>query len=142
MIFIHRNLDSENFQVMNYGIGGMISLHVDDQNLGHSHEHATDPERTRIMTHMIYLSDVVSGGHTIFPQVGVSVKPIKGSALFWFNIGPDMFHDSRMAHLGCPVLYGNKWIVNKWIKLSGQYAHHKCTMSEKTYTIHTSQVTM
>ena len=49
-----------------------------------------------------------------------------------------MLHDSRMAHLGCPVLYGNKWIVNKWIKLSGQYAHHKCTMREKTYTIHTS----
>ena len=24
--------------------------------------------------------------------------------------------DSRMQHLGCPVLYGDKWIGNKWVR--------------------------
>jgi hypothetical protein len=30
--------------------------------------------------------------------------------------------DSRMNHLGCPVLYGDKWIGNKWIRSSEQVA--------------------
>ena len=24
--------------------------------------------------------------------------------------------DQRMKHLGCPVVQGDKWIVNKWVK--------------------------
>ena len=29
----------------------------------------------RIQTFMIYLNDVEAGGHTIFPQAGISIKP-------------------------------------------------------------------
>ena len=36
----------------------------------------------RIMTFMIFLTTVESGGRTIFPQAGISVKPNMGSALF------------------------------------------------------------
>ena len=122
---------------MNYGIGGIIQIHIDEVNDKYKHDKSTTIH-TRIMTHMVYLSDVISGGHTIFPQIGLSVKPVKGSALFWFNIGPDMLFDSRIIHQSCPVLYGNKWIMNKWIKLSAQYTHYKCTMSQKNYSIHTS----
>ena len=28
--------------------------------------------------------------------------------------------DSRMNHLGCPVLYGDKWIGNKWVRWQEQ----------------------
>ena len=28
--------------------------------------------------------------------------------------------DPRMDHQGCPVLYGNKWIANKWIRWTEQ----------------------
>ena len=34
----------------------------------------------------------------VFPQLGISVKPVLGSALFWFNIGPNMHYDSRSVH--------------------------------------------
>ena len=40
----------------------------------------------RFCTFMIYLSDVESGGRTVFPTIGVSVPPIAGSALFWMNL--------------------------------------------------------
>ena len=71
-----------------------------------------------MMTFMIYLSDVEVGGNTIFIQPGISVQPVKGSALYWFNMGAQNNYDSRVFHLGCPVLYGNKWIANKWPSLN------------------------
>ena len=54
-------------------------------------DHTTEADKwggQRIQTFMIYLSDVEAGGHTIFPQAGISIKPKEGSALFWFNRGP------------------------------------------------------
>ena len=52
-------------------------------------------------TFMIYLSDVQAGGHTIFPQAGISVQPKMGDALFWFNVGPRTEpYDTRVFHLG------------------------------------------
>ena len=67
------------------------------------------------------MSDVEAGGRTIFPQSGISVKPAEGKALFWYNVGTRSNFDSRIVHLGCPVIYGNKWIANKWIKLLPQF---------------------
>ena len=44
---------------------------------------------------MIYMSRVEAGGHTVFPQAGVSVQPVEGKALFWFNVGSQGTYDSR-----------------------------------------------
>ena len=37
----------------------------------------------RVTTFMIYLSNVESGGHTIFPQAGISVKPKVKKFMNW-----------------------------------------------------------
>ena len=87
------------------------------------------------MTFMVYLSNVPSGGRTVFPQLGISVKPVQGSALFWFNIGSNMHYDTRVTHLGCPVMYGNKWIANKWIKILAQFKHYPCNDKKKHYDV-------
>ena len=87
------------------------------------------------MTFMIYLSDVQAGGHTIFPQTGVSIKPEEGKVLLWFNVGAWKNYDSRIFHLGCPVLYGNKWIANKWVKILPQFKNYPCTISRKHYSL-------
>ena len=86
---------------------------------------------TRFVTFMIYLTSVEAGGHTIFPQPGISVKPVLGSALFWYNVGAQDNYDSRIFHLGCPVLYGNKWIANKWVKLLSQFQNYPCFVNKK-----------
>ena len=35
-------------------------------------------------------------------------------------------HSFRMKHLGCPVLFGDKWILNKWIRWESQMFTRKC----------------
>ena len=35
-------------------------------------------------------------------------------------------HYFRMKHLGCPVLFGDKWILNKWIRWESQMFSRKC----------------
>ena len=89
----------------------------------------------RIVTLMIYLSPVEAGGHTIFPKPGISVRPEVGSVLYWFNIGAQNNFDSRTRHMGCPVLYGNKWIANKWIKWLANYESYPCQLHKRHYSI-------
>ena len=123
---------------MNYGMGGLITPHVDSTNWSSEKKISSESIMyggARFITFMVYLSDVLSGGRTVFPQLGLSVKPVKGSAIFWFNIGPNMHYDSRIVHLGCPVMHGNKWIANKWIKILSQFKHYPCNDKRKHYNI-------
>ncbi len=40
-----------------------------------------------------------------------------------------------MTHLGCPVLYGRKWIANKWIRSNEQMNRFPCNadLNNKLY---------
>ena len=107
-------LEHENFQVVNYGHGGSLKMHQD-----HSPFHFT----RRLTTFMVYLSSTEEGGNTVFPLLGTTVPPRQGTALFWHTVTSSGYQDQRMKHLGCPVVYGDKWIVNKWIK----WHHHMFT---------------
>ena len=84
---------------------------------------------------MIYLTSVEAGGHTIFPQAGIHVKPEIGSALYWFNFGPYSNYDSRVIHSGCPVLFGNKWIANKWVKWLPNFENYPCHVKDRHFSI-------
>ncbi|KAK7191817.1 2OG-Fe(II)oxygenase family Oxidoreductase [Paraphaeosphaeria sporulosa] len=45
---------------------------------------------------------------------GVTFKPVKGSAVFWVNIGEDGVGDRRVVHAGLPVGEGEKIGMNIW----------------------------
>ena len=81
-------------------------------------------------TFLGYMTDVEAGGRTIFPQLALSNKPIKGDALFWLTVRHDREFDSQMYHAGCPVLYGNKWAFTKWIYSDDQMWTHPCPISK------------
>ena len=50
---------------MNYGMGGLISAHVDSKNwLAKKAATSENIGGARFITFMVYLSDVLSGGHT------------------------------------------------------------------------------
>ena len=84
----------------------------------------------RLTTFMVYLSQVESGGHTVFPTIDLYVKPKAGDALFWFNLNSSGDYDTRNIHLGCPVMYGNKWIANKWVKWLDQMWNYPCLVDK------------
>ena len=44
--------------------------------------------------------------------------------------------DSRNFHLGCPVVYGNKWIANKWVHWIPQMWNYQCHLNGKPFPIY------
>jgi len=128
-----RGKSSENLQVMNYGLGGTIQGHL-DTSVTHkdSYGDIRAEEKLilnggeRLATFMMFLSSPGQGGNTIFPQLGISVKPLVGSALMWINIRSNGLFDTRVFHMGCPVLQGNKWIANKWVLWNDQMLRYLC----------------
>ena len=70
-------------------------------------------------TVLIYLSDVEAGGATVWPYLKLSTSPKKGDAVFWNNVDNTGEGDIMTLHGGCPVLAGDKWIANKYIRMRG-----------------------
>ncbi|CAB3248041.1 unnamed protein product [Arctia plantaginis] len=74
------------------------------------------------------LSSVSRGGATVFPYLGVSVPPVKGAALFWYNLHSSGEPNHAMLHAGCSVLRGSKWVATKWILQGGQELIKPCNL--------------
>nr|XP_039269094.1 prolyl 4-hydroxylase subunit alpha-1-like [Styela clava] len=120
---------SESLQISNYGVGGQYEPHTDfslrkkkssiENKLGH-----------RMATVLFYLSNVEQGGATVFLDAKIAVYPIKGSAVFWYNLYPSGEGDGRTVHAACPVLTGVKWVANKWIHEYEQELRRPCKLDE------------
>lgn len=102
----------EQVQVLHYLPGQEYKPHFDACNDGC--DGGRDMPRTA--TVYVYLNDVEEGGHTRFPNLNASVDPKRGRAVVWRNI------DASKANLPCslhgadPVVRGEKWGCNVWIR--------------------------
>ena len=74
-----RAYTAENYQEMNYGFGGKISLHSDGIDMAED----AKVEGGRLTTAMLYLTTVTAGGRTVFPRLGLSMEPKAGNLVFW-----------------------------------------------------------
>ena len=61
------------------------------------------------MRHTTHQRIPLTGGATVWPYLGVSVFPEKGSSAMWFNVRSDAQVDNLSLHAACPVLLGQKW---------------------------------
>ncbi|XP_064072008.1 prolyl 4-hydroxylase subunit alpha-1 isoform X1 [Vanessa tameamea] len=119
-------VSAEELQVVNYGIGGHYEPHFD---FARKQESAFENfNGNRIATVLFYMSDVAQGGATVFTELGLSVFPQRGDAVFWLNLHPSGEGDLATRHAACPVLRGSKWVCNKWIHQGGQELIKPCDL--------------
>lgn len=110
---------AEALQVVRYEPGQEFKPHLDAFDpRGDGGEHALlqYEGRQREATILIYLSGPESGGETVFPKLGLNIKPIPRSALLWRNMRSDGTVDQRTLHGGAPVERGVKYAVNLWLR--------------------------
>ncbi|XP_049615842.1 prolyl 4-hydroxylase subunit alpha-1 isoform X2 [Syngnathus scovelli] len=117
---------AESMQVANYGVGGLYEPHIDFQGKEVANPYPDLGTGNRIATWLLYLSNVQAGGATVFPRVGAVAWPIKGSAVFWYNLHPNGEGDHYTQHAACPVLVGSKWVANTWLHERGQEFRRRC----------------
>ena len=86
-----------------------------------------EPGGQRMLTIIVYLNDVQSGGGTDFPKLGFTIPPKKGDVVVFNNTcdedsqnGHPNIHPNSL-HAGMPVLSGKKWIVNLWFRQNLRY---------------------
>lgn len=105
--------NGEGLQVLHYEVGEEYKPHFD---YFPSNKVDEDKGGQRIGTLLIYLNDVPAGGETIFPKLGLSVTPKKGTALYFHYTNSKDQVDRMSLHSSIPVINGEKWVATKWIR--------------------------
>lgn len=105
----------EDLHILRYGLTGEYKPHFDyfPAEQAGSQAHLRRGGQ-RMATLIVYLNDVGAGGETIFPEVSLSVLPIKGNAVYFEYTNARGQVDPLTLHGGAPVTGGEKWIVTKW----------------------------
>lgn len=108
---------AEGLQVLRYQVGGEYKPHFDYfpvTNAGSAHHLANGGQRVASL--VIYLNEVEDGGATIFPELGLSVVPRPGFAVYFAYCNSQEQVDPLTLHGGAAVERGEKWIATKWLR--------------------------
>ncbi len=109
--------NGEGLQILNYKVGGEYKPHFDyfpPEDPGSAVHLAKGGQR--VSTLVMYLNDVEEAGETSFPDVGLSVTPRKGAAVYFEYCNSQNQVDRLTLHAGKPVIAGEKWIAAKWMR--------------------------
>lgn len=107
----------EPIQILHYTPGAEYKPHFDFFDPAYpGNEKVLAMGGQRVATLVMYLNDVVAGGSTVFPEVGLDVLPRKGNAVYFAYTTEDGQLDRRTLHGGSPVAEGEKWIATKWLR--------------------------
>jgi hypothetical protein len=92
----------------------------------------SDEKRDRYATFLVYLNDMGAdgGGQTLFPELGIDVKPRQGRALTWNNMNYNTEKcESTSIHSATKIEHPTKkkHIIQRWYYLKNFYALGKRT---------------
>ena len=102
---------AEGLQVLHYEPGQEFKEHYDFFGASSPSSH-----NNRISTLIIYLNDVEEGGETTLPRLGITVKPVKGSAIYFEYFYNNQELNELTLHSGKPVIRGEKWVATQWMR--------------------------
>lgn len=116
-VFGFANKQQEAIQILQYALGGEYKAHFDYFSPADASSQALIAEGgQRLATLIMYLNTPKEGGSTDLPNLGLSIRAKKGSALYFENVTPQGEVDERTLHAGMPVIAGEKWIATKWLR--------------------------
>eukprot|EP00117_Sycon_ciliatum_P011973 scpid71910/ scgid13220/ Prolyl 4-hydroxylase subunit alpha-1; Procollagen-proline,2-oxoglutarate-4-dioxygenase subunit alpha-1 len=95
------------YQITSYSTGVGYKTHTDCRV-------ESRDKRDRVATVLVYLNDVPSGGHTIFPELDVKIEPRRARGLIWNSMSADGMCDSTSVHNASMVESGRKVILQRW----------------------------
>ncbi len=105
----------EGLQVLRYGVGAEYRPHFDYFDPAQPGTQAILKRGgQRVGTLLMYLNTPASGGATTFPDAGIEVQALRGSAVFFSYSQPSPL--TRTLHGGAPVHAGEKWVATKWLR--------------------------
>lgn len=92
----------------------------------------TEEQRDRYATFLVYLNDMGAdgGGQTVFPNLGIDVKPRQGRALTWNSMNYETGKCEKMSiHSATKVehITKKKYVIQRWYYLKNFYALGKRT---------------
>ncbi|HEX7731833.1 MAG TPA: 2OG-Fe(II) oxygenase [Rhodanobacter sp.] len=103
----------EGLQILHYLPGQEYQPHYDWFDPGQpGYAAITARGGQRIASVVMYLNTPEAGGGTAFPEVGLTVTALRGSAVYFAYEGGD----ASSLHAGLPVRRGEKWIATKWLR--------------------------
>ncbi|MEY4764880.1 MAG: hypothetical protein RI907_1553 [Pseudomonadota bacterium] len=106
---------AEGLQLLRYGPGAEYRPHFDHFDAATPGGHvALQRGGQRVGTVVVYLRAPAEGGATVFPDVGLSVRPQAGHAVFFAY--PQAHGKHGVLHGGAPVTAGEKWIATRWLR--------------------------
>jgi len=107
--------NGEGLQVLNYEPGAEYEPHYDYFDPADPGTPAlTRRGGQRVASLIMYLNTPELGGATTFPDIGLSVLPQRGNAVFFSY--PQPHPSTKTLHAGAPVAGGEKWIATKWLR--------------------------
>ena len=113
----------ENFQVIHYNENEEYKYHYDayDMNETEKYKKFTRERGNRLRTVLVYLNDVEEGGGTGFDRLDeyngeIIVEPKMGKMVVFTNINDDGSLNRKSRHAGLPVIKGEKWAFNLWLR--------------------------
>ena len=107
----------EAIDIYNYEVGQFLDLHHDypyDPKQINYYSHGGD----RVGTGILYLNDDMEGGDTVFPKLGVTIKPKKGSLLHFKQSYNDEAINWSTIHESTRIKAGTKWIASCFFSAS------------------------
>jgi len=111
--------NGEGIQILRYAPGAQYRPHYDYFDASQSGTAAIlQRGGQRVGTLLMYLNTPKAGGATTFPDAGVTVHAVAGSAVFFAYPMPTP--QTKTLHGGAPVLEGEKWVATKWLR-QGQF---------------------
>ena len=108
----------ENYQVIHYGPGEEYKYHFDayDKKDLEKYHHFCNERGNRLKTVLVYMNDVEEGGSTGFKNIGKQVEAKKGRMVVFENVNKKNEIYKRSLHAGLPVIKGEKWAFNLWLR--------------------------